>query len=125
MFVSLLHFHVVIYQVQSWNGAYKLLNPKKYVKCLALVNGKLYCGCQDNSIQEIDLASGTLSTIQSSSRNFMAKTSPIYALQVYDELLYSVGSSLDGTALKVSLLEKKKIELMIFIVILHDVMNII
>eukprot|EP00258_Populus_trichocarpa_P029487 XP_024445506.1 putative E3 ubiquitin-protein ligase LIN-2 isoform X2 [Populus trichocarpa] len=38
-------------KVHSWNGGSKLLNPNKYVKCLSLVHGKLYCGCQDSSIQ--------------------------------------------------------------------------
>ncbi|KAK1396899.1 RING-type E3 ubiquitin transferase [Heracleum sosnowskyi] len=88
-------------KVHSWNGASKLLNSKKYVKCLALVHGKLYCGCQDNSIQEIDLATGTLSTVQSNSRNFMSKINPIYAMQVSDEQLHSVSSSLDGSTLKI------------------------
>lgn len=38
-------------QLHSWNGSSKLLNQNKNVKCLALVQGKLYCGCQDTSIQ--------------------------------------------------------------------------
>ncbi|KAL8102427.1 putative E3 ubiquitin-protein ligase LIN-1 [Apium graveolens] len=88
-------------KVHSLNGASKLLNPKKYVKCLVLVNGKLFCGCTDNSIQEIDMATGKLSTIQSGSRNFMTKANPIYALQVHDGLLYSVSSPLDGAAVKI------------------------
>ncbi|KAM3301248.1 putative E3 ubiquitin-protein ligase LIN [Capsicum chacoense] len=37
--------------VYSWNGATKLLNQQKNAKCLTLVEGKLYCGCLDNSIQ--------------------------------------------------------------------------
>ncbi|KAI4376603.1 hypothetical protein MLD38_014346 [Melastoma candidum] len=54
-------------KVHSWNGGSKLLNANKHVKCLSLAQGRLYCGCYDNSIQEIDLASGTLSNIQSGS----------------------------------------------------------
>lgn len=38
-------------QVNSWSGDSKLLNPSKEVKCLDLVNGRLYSGCLDNSIQ--------------------------------------------------------------------------
>ncbi|KAG6662225.1 hypothetical protein CIPAW_03G228700 [Carya illinoinensis] len=38
-------------KIHSWNGGSKSLNTSKSVKCLALVCGKLYCGCHDNSIQ--------------------------------------------------------------------------
>ena len=38
-------------QVLSWNGSFKLLNPSKYVRSMALVHGKLFCGCNDSSIQ--------------------------------------------------------------------------
>ncbi|KAJ6435403.1 hypothetical protein OIU84_000569 [Salix udensis] len=48
-------------KVHSWNGGSKLLNPNKHVKCLSLAHGKLYCGCHDSSIQEIDLTTGTAS----------------------------------------------------------------
>ncbi|KAL3535729.1 hypothetical protein ACH5RR_004190 [Cinchona calisaya] len=88
-------------KVHSWNGVYKLLNPQKYVKCLILVQGKLYCGCHDNSIQEIDLATGTISTIQSGSRKLLSKASPIYAIQANDGFLYSASTPLDGAAVKI------------------------
>ncbi|WOH11153.1 hypothetical protein DCAR_0830632 [Daucus carota subsp. sativus] len=88
-------------KVHSLNGTSKLLNPKKYVKCLVLVQGKLFCGCHDNSIQEIDLETGALCTIQSGSRHFITKANPIYALQVHDGLIYSASSPLDGAAVKI------------------------
>ncbi|XP_027173945.1 putative E3 ubiquitin-protein ligase LIN [Coffea eugenioides] len=87
-------------KVHSWGGASKSLNPQKYAKCLTLVQGKLYCGCHDNSIQEIDLATGTVSTIQSGSRKLLSKASPVHALQADDGLLYSASSPLDGAAVK-------------------------
>ncbi|KAL0904068.1 hypothetical protein M5K25_026139 [Dendrobium thyrsiflorum] len=88
-------------KVLTWNGASRLLNPNKSVKCLSLVQGKLYCGCSDNSIQEIDLATGTLDTIQTGSKKLLAKANPINALQVQDGLLYSASSPLDGAAVKI------------------------
>jgi len=42
---------VVPFQVLSWNGSSKLLNPGKYVRSMGLVHGKLFCGCNDSSIQ--------------------------------------------------------------------------
>ncbi|XP_076913607.1 putative E3 ubiquitin-protein ligase LIN, partial [Bidens hawaiensis] len=88
-------------KIHSWSGTSKLLNPSKYAKCLALVHGRLYSGCQDNSIQEIDLATGTLSSIQSGSRKLIGKSYPVNALIVHDGLIYSASSSVEGTALKI------------------------
>ncbi|XP_020585745.1 putative E3 ubiquitin-protein ligase LIN-1 isoform X2 [Phalaenopsis equestris] len=88
-------------KVLTWNGASKILNPNKSVKCLSLVQGKLYCGCSDGSIQEIDLATGTLGTIQAGSKKLLAKANPINALQVQDGLLYSASTPLDGAAIKI------------------------
>ncbi|KAF6164444.1 hypothetical protein GIB67_025270 [Kingdonia uniflora] len=88
-------------KVHSWSGESKLINPNKYVKCLALVQGKLYCGCADSSLQEIDLASGTMTTIQTGSKKLIRKSYPIFALQVCDGLIYSASSSLDGAAVKI------------------------
>ncbi|MCL7050533.1 hypothetical protein MKW94_012700 [Papaver nudicaule] len=88
-------------KVHSWNGESKLLNPNKYVKCLKLVHGKLYCGSSDGCIQEIDLATGTISTIQTGIRKLLAKATPIYAIQVRDGSIYSASSPLDGAAVKV------------------------
>ncbi|XP_027774066.1 putative E3 ubiquitin-protein ligase LIN-1 isoform X2 [Solanum pennellii] len=88
-------------KVHSWNGATKLLNQQKYAKCLTLVKGKLYCGCADNSIQDIDLPTGTINSIQSGSRKLLGKSSPIYAIQVHDGQLFSAATSLDGAVVKI------------------------
>ncbi|XP_022755020.1 putative E3 ubiquitin-protein ligase LIN-1 isoform X2 [Durio zibethinus] len=88
-------------KVHAWNGQSKLLNQNKYIKCLALVHGRLYCGCHDNSIQELDLASGTLSTIQSGSRKLLGKAHPIHALQVHNGVIYSASTAFDGVAVKI------------------------
>uniref|UniRef100_A0A2N9H1T4 RING-type E3 ubiquitin transferase n=1 Tax=Fagus sylvatica TaxID=28930 RepID=A0A2N9H1T4_FAGSY len=88
-------------KVHLSNGGSKLLNSSKYVKCLALVHGKLYCGCHDNSIQEIDLATETLGSIQGGSRKLLGKSNPVNALQVHNGVIYSASSSLDGAAVKI------------------------
>ncbi|KAJ1281869.1 hypothetical protein BS78_03G006500 [Paspalum vaginatum] len=89
-------------KVLSWNGHSKVLNPSKYVRSMALVHGKLYCGCNDSSIQEIDLASGTLGVIQPGNKRILGKANPVYSLQVHDGLLYTGGApSTDGASVKV------------------------
>uniref|UniRef100_A0A6N2KKZ7 Uncharacterized protein n=1 Tax=Salix viminalis TaxID=40686 RepID=A0A6N2KKZ7_SALVM len=88
-------------KVHSWNGGSKLLNPNKHVKCLSLAHGKLYCGCHDSSIQEIDLTTGAVATIQHGSRKLLGKANPIHAIQVQNGLVYSASSPLDGAAVKI------------------------
>ncbi|KAJ8479726.1 hypothetical protein OPV22_023453 [Ensete ventricosum] len=88
-------------KVLSWKGASKILSPNKNVRSLALVQGKLYCGCNDSSIQEIDLATETSATVQSGKKKLLGKDNPIYAVQVHDGLLYSAGTFLDGATVKV------------------------
>ncbi|CAN6540986.1 unnamed protein product [Malus baccata var. baccata] len=88
-------------KVHSWNGGTKLLNSSKHVRCFTLVHGKLYCGCNDNGIQEIDLATGTLSTIQNGTRKLLTKSNPIHAIQVHSGLIYTASSSADGAAVKI------------------------
>ncbi|KAG9453476.1 hypothetical protein H6P81_006380 [Aristolochia fimbriata] len=69
--------------------------------CCAFVQGKLYCGCNDNNIQEIDLVSGTVSTIQPRARKLLGKANPIYSMQCQSGLLYSAGPSIDGAPVKI------------------------
>lgn len=88
-------------KVLAWSGSPKILNPKEYIKSLALEQGKLYCGSLEHSIQEVDLATGAITTIQSGSRKLLSKGSPIYAMQVSDGLLYSASTPTDGAAIKI------------------------
>ncbi|KAG9148928.1 hypothetical protein Leryth_025233 [Lithospermum erythrorhizon] len=88
-------------KVHSWNGESRLLNPNKQVRCLAFHNEKLYCGCQDNSIQVIDLPIGTPRTIQSGTRKILGKAIPVYSLEVHEGLLYAAGASMDGASVKI------------------------
>uniref|UniRef100_A0A0D9UYS1 RING-type E3 ubiquitin transferase n=1 Tax=Leersia perrieri TaxID=77586 RepID=A0A0D9UYS1_9ORYZ len=89
-------------KVLSWNsGNSRVLNASKVVRSMALVHGKLFCGCNDSSIQEIDLASGTLGVIQPGNKRILGKASPIYSLHVHGDLLYTGSTSLDGASVKI------------------------
>ncbi|XP_031485359.1 putative E3 ubiquitin-protein ligase LIN isoform X2 [Nymphaea colorata] len=83
-------------KVHPWNGISNLVIANKHVRCIRLVHGRLYCGCNDGSIQEVDLATGTSITIQPATRKLIGKTNPIYTLEVGDGFLYSSHASLDG-----------------------------
>ncbi|XP_006645675.2 LOW QUALITY PROTEIN: putative E3 ubiquitin-protein ligase LIN [Oryza brachyantha] len=89
-------------KVLSWNGGNsKVLNTSKVVRSMALVHGKLFCGCSDGSVQEIDLASGTVGVIQPGSKRILGKANPIYSLHAHGDLLYAGSASLDGASVKI------------------------
>ncbi|KAM0913621.1 hypothetical protein ACQ4PT_012049 [Festuca glaucescens] len=86
----------------SWNGGSpRVVNPGKSVRSMALLHGKLFCGCNDGSIQEIDLATGTLAVIQAGNKRILGKSNPVYCLQLHDGLLYTGGAPLDGASVKI------------------------
>ncbi|XP_038714919.1 putative E3 ubiquitin-protein ligase LIN-1 isoform X2 [Tripterygium wilfordii] len=84
-------------KVYNWSGAPKHVNFNKYVKCLAMVGDKLYCGCSGYNIQEVDLCNYTWKIFYSGTRKLLGKQS-IHALHVHDGLLFAGGSTVDGTA---------------------------
>ncbi|KAJ7568713.1 hypothetical protein O6H91_01G044900 [Diphasiastrum complanatum] len=82
------------------NTSAKPLNTGKHVQCIAYSDGKVYCGCIDNSIQEVDVQDGSSLTIQTGIRTLIGK-SPIYALKVFRDRIYAAGAPMDGKAVKV------------------------
>ncbi|OVA06309.1 WD40 repeat [Macleaya cordata] len=95
-------------KVYNWNGVPKHINFNKNVKCLAMTDNKLYCGCTNYSIQEVDLSKCTSTTFFSGTKKLLGKQA-IYALYIHDGLLFAGGSSVDGIAGKVFSLSTKEI----------------
>ncbi|KAJ7558276.1 hypothetical protein O6H91_04G031600 [Diphasiastrum complanatum] len=87
-------------KVQYENGASKVLNGSKHIQSIHYHNGKIYCGCIDSSIQELDVADSSILTIQAGTRTLMGKK-PIYALQVWNKQIFAAGSPVDGVSMKV------------------------
>jgi hypothetical protein len=100
---------VCVLQVLSWNngGGAKVLNASKVVRSMALVHGKLFCGCNDGGVQEIDLASGTIGVIQQGSKRIIGKARKINSLHLHGDLLYTGSTSLDGASVKVPIKKQK------------------
>ncbi|XP_059063174.1 putative E3 ubiquitin-protein ligase LIN isoform X2 [Cryptomeria japonica] len=88
-------------KIYDWNGSSKTINSSKNARCLAIAEGKVYYGCSDSTIQEINLESGKSTNIQSGVRKLLGKANPVYALQVYGGLLYVACYPVDGVAVKV------------------------
>ncbi|XP_024930397.3 putative E3 ubiquitin-protein ligase LIN-1 [Ziziphus jujuba] len=96
-------------KIYDWSGAPKHINFHKYVKCLAMTENKLYCGCSGYSIQEVDLSTFTSNTFYSGTRKLLWKQT-IHSLQIHDGFLFAGGSSVDTTAGKIFSLTTKAIQ---------------
>lgn len=96
-------------KIYEWSGSSKIVNSSKHARCLTMAQGKVYCGCTDNSIQEIDLETGMSISLQSGVRKLLGKATPIYALQVYGGFLYVACCSTDGVTVKVWSLATKSV----------------
>ncbi|CAK9276088.1 unnamed protein product [Sphagnum jensenii] len=81
-------------------GSSKLLNGNKHVQSMLIIDDIIYCGCTDNSIQEIDTTTGAVVSIQTGMRLLRGKK-PIYAMQVYQDLLFTAGAFVEGGGTKV------------------------
>nr|AZL93829.1 U-box/WD40 protein [Ceanothus thyrsiflorus] len=96
-------------KIYDWSGAPKHINFNKYVKCLAMTENKLYCGCSGCSIQEVDLSTFTSNTFYSATRKLLWKQT-IHSLQIHDGFLFAGGSSVETIAGKVFSLTSKAIQ---------------
>ncbi|XP_022135985.1 putative E3 ubiquitin-protein ligase LIN-1 isoform X2 [Momordica charantia] len=93
-------------KVYNCSGVPKHINFNKYVKCLALSEDKLYCGCSSDSILEVDLSNYTTSTFYAGVRKLLWKQN-IYSLHINGDLMFAGGSLVDATAGKVFSLSNK------------------
>ncbi|KAL0912612.1 hypothetical protein M5K25_018596 [Dendrobium thyrsiflorum] len=93
-------------KISNWIGVPKQVNVSKNVKCMAMTNESLYCGCTGYSIQEVDLKRYTSNTFYSGTRKLLGKQT-IHALCIQDGILFAGGSSVDGIAGKVFSLATK------------------
>ncbi|PIA57254.1 hypothetical protein AQUCO_00600175v1 [Aquilegia coerulea] len=84
-------------KIYNWSGVPKHVTFNKYVKCLAMTDRKLYCGCTGYSIQEVDLSKCTSSTFFSGTKKLLGKQI-IHALCIRDGFLFAGGSLVDGIA---------------------------
>ncbi|MFS7949529.1 putative transcription factor WD40-like family [Helianthus anomalus] len=87
-------------KVFGWSGVTKHINFKQSVKCIDMIGDKLYCGCSGFSILETDLQKTSTTTFYSGTRKLLGKQS-INSICIHDDLLYTGGTSVDGTAGKV------------------------
>ncbi|XP_072959018.1 putative E3 ubiquitin-protein ligase LIN-1 isoform X1 [Typha angustifolia] len=84
-------------KVYKSSGVIKHVNFNKNVKCLAMTEKSIYCGCTGYSIQEVDLSSCTSNTLYSGTKKLLGKQT-IQAICIHKGILFAGGSSVDGIA---------------------------
>ncbi|XP_050372846.1 putative E3 ubiquitin-protein ligase LIN-1 isoform X3 [Argentina anserina] len=72
----------------------------KKVKCMVVIQGKIYAGCKDSSIQELSTTSNRAQEIKSAAKFWNLRRRPINAVVTYKDWLYSASSTVEGSNLK-------------------------
>ncbi|KAJ1407660.1 WD40/YVTN repeat-like-containing domain superfamily [Sesbania bispinosa] len=72
----------------------------KHVKCMTVVQGKLYIGCSDSSIQEYSTTYNRELEIKPPTRSWRKQSKPINSIVAYRDWLYSASRHVEGTTFK-------------------------
>ncbi|KAL8481497.1 hypothetical protein ACS0TY_027852 [Phlomoides rotata] len=71
----------------------------KRVKCTRVLQGKVYAGCMDSSIQEMMIMNNRQQEIKAPSKSWM-QTKPISAISTYKDWLYNANLVVEGSKTK-------------------------
>ncbi|KAF3784078.1 putative E3 ubiquitin-protein ligase LIN-1 [Nymphaea thermarum] len=83
------------------SGIIKVVCKNKNLRTLFVEKNKIYLGCRDSSVQEIDLVTDQRRELESPAKGWWMKNRPINSLLVYRDLLYTAGASVKGSNIKV------------------------
>ncbi|KAF8387859.1 hypothetical protein HHK36_026521 [Tetracentron sinense] len=78
----------------------KTICSSKQVKCITVAQGKIYVGCMDSSIQELDITNNREREIKAPARSWRMQNKPINAVVVYKDCLYSASATVEGSSFK-------------------------
>ncbi|KAB2067802.1 hypothetical protein ES319_A09G253000v1 [Gossypium barbadense] len=69
----------------------------KSVKCMKMVQGRIYAGCTDSSIQEVSLSSNHQREIKPAVKKWRMQSKPINSITMYRDWLYCASSMVEGS----------------------------
>ncbi|KAK2645809.1 hypothetical protein Ddye_021004 [Dipteronia dyeriana] len=80
----------------------KDIYKNKNVKCMSVVQGRIYIGCTDSSIQELSIANNHEQEIKARTKTWrmQLKTKSINSIVVYKDCIYSASSLVEGSNIK-------------------------
>nr|XP_009411673.2 PREDICTED: putative E3 ubiquitin-protein ligase LIN-1 [Musa acuminata subsp. malaccensis] len=76
------------------------LCKNKHIKCLVVARDKVYLGCTDSSIQEVDLMDGNKTLIRAPAYSWRIQKKPVNSIKLYKDWVYSAGAVVEGSCLK-------------------------
>ncbi|KAI3854675.1 hypothetical protein MKX03_005271 [Papaver bracteatum] len=78
----------------------KIICKSKQVKCLTVTQRKLYLGCTDSSIQEVDVPNDQHRELKSPAKRWLKQKKPANSVVVYRDWLYVASSIVEGSNFK-------------------------
>ncbi|RZC52999.1 hypothetical protein C5167_011855 [Papaver somniferum] len=78
----------------------KVICKSKQVKCLTVNQRKLYLGCTDSSIQEVDVPNDQHRELKSPAKRWLKQKKPANSVVVYRDWLYVASSIVEGSNFK-------------------------
>ncbi|XP_017975654.1 PREDICTED: putative E3 ubiquitin-protein ligase LIN-1 isoform X1 [Theobroma cacao] len=70
------------------------------VKCMRIVQGRIYAGCTDSSIQELSITSNNEREIKAPVKKWRMQSKPINSIIMYRDWLYSASSMVEGSNIR-------------------------
>ncbi|KAK6913763.1 WD40 repeat [Dillenia turbinata] len=78
----------------------KDVSKSKHVKCMTVYQGKIFAGCTDSSIQELNIRKNQERAIKPRARSWRKQAKPINSIAVYKDCLYSASANVEGSSIK-------------------------
>ncbi|XXG84253.1 hypothetical protein AAC387_Pa10g1805 [Persea americana] len=72
----------------------------KHVKCIAVAQGKIFIGCTDSSIQEVDIVTAEMREIKATERSWWMQKQPINSIVLYKDWIYYASDTVEGSNFK-------------------------
>ncbi|XVE82157.1 hypothetical protein DITRI_Ditri15bG0124200 [Diplodiscus trichospermus] len=80
--------------------AVKSICKSKSVKCMSVVQGRIYAGCTDSSIQELSTTSNNEREIKAPVKKWRMHSKPINSIVMYRDWLYCASSTVEGSNIR-------------------------
>ncbi|XP_055961330.1 putative E3 ubiquitin-protein ligase LIN-1 isoform X2 [Mercurialis annua] len=86
--------------LDSSKSVVKDVFKNKKVKCMSAMQGKLYAGCMDSSIQELTMINNKEREIKPPTKSWIMQNKPINSIVLHKDWLYSASSNVEGSKIK-------------------------
>ncbi|KAJ0979798.1 hypothetical protein J5N97_015272 [Dioscorea zingiberensis] len=78
----------------------QMVCKNNHLKCLTVAQGRVYLGCADSSIKELDIKENHKTEIRAPTNSWRMLNKPINSVLVYKDWIYCAGSNVEGSSIK-------------------------